>query len=132
MTRKRPQSASREWSGPRPTPEAVQTPPYGFRVPQQNASVLIPGHLGNVGSNGSCLFYAMGTRMTRLLTLISISAAMLLSMVITVSAADSIQSSPQKTYKNCIRVFDLCKSRCENNPIQFGDRDCTLLLLPKI
>jgi choline dehydrogenase-like flavoprotein len=32
-------SASREWSGPRPTPEAVQTPPYGFRVPQQNASV---------------------------------------------------------------------------------------------
>ncbi len=24
---------------PRPTPEAGQTPPYGFRIPQQNASV---------------------------------------------------------------------------------------------
>jgi hypothetical protein len=39
MTRKSTKSASREWSGPRPTPEAVRTPPYGFRVPQQNASV---------------------------------------------------------------------------------------------
>ena len=39
MTRKSTKSASREWSGPRPTPEAVRTPPYGFHVPQQNASV---------------------------------------------------------------------------------------------
>jgi hypothetical protein len=39
MTRKNTKLASREWSGSRPTPEAVQTPPYGFRVPQQNASV---------------------------------------------------------------------------------------------
>ena len=39
MTRKSTKSASRKWSGPRPTPEAVRTPPYGFRVPQQNASV---------------------------------------------------------------------------------------------
>ena len=51
MTRKSAKSASREWSGPRPTPETVQMPPYGFRVPSRMlAFTLIPGHLGNVGS----------------------------------------------------------------------------------
>ncbi len=39
MRRKSTKSASREWSGPRPTPEAVQTPPYGFCVPRQSAIV---------------------------------------------------------------------------------------------
>ena len=39
MTRKSTKSASREWSGPRPAPEAVQTPPYGFRIPRQSAIV---------------------------------------------------------------------------------------------
>lgn len=49
MTRKGTKSASREWSGPRPTPEAVQTSPYGFRVPLQNASVH-----ANPWSSGEC------------------------------------------------------------------------------
>jgi hypothetical protein len=49
MTRKSTKSASREWSGPRPTPEAVQTPPYGFRVPRQSASVH-----ADPGSSGEC------------------------------------------------------------------------------
>ena len=39
MTRKRAKPASREGSGPRPTPEAVRTPPYGFCVPRQSAIV---------------------------------------------------------------------------------------------
>jgi hypothetical protein len=32
MTRKSTKSASREWAGPRPTPEAVRTPSLGFCV----------------------------------------------------------------------------------------------------
>ncbi len=39
MTRKRAKPASREWSGPRPTPEAVRTPSLGFCVPRQSAIV---------------------------------------------------------------------------------------------
>jgi hypothetical protein len=36
--------------GPRPTSEAVQTPPYGFRYPSRMVTFTpIPGHLGNVG-----------------------------------------------------------------------------------
>ena len=49
MTRQRAKSAFREWSGPRPTPETVQMPPYGFRVPQKNASVH-----ADPGSSGEC------------------------------------------------------------------------------
>ena len=39
MTRKKAQSASPEWSGGLRTPETSRTPPFGFRVPRQNASV---------------------------------------------------------------------------------------------
>jgi hypothetical protein len=39
MTRKRAKPASREWSGPRPTPEAVRTPSLGFCVPRTSAIV---------------------------------------------------------------------------------------------
>ena len=59
MTRKSTKSASREWSGPRPTPEAVRTPPYGFRVPQQNASVH-----GDPWSSGECRLRTSMTRET--------------------------------------------------------------------
>ena len=50
MMRKSTESASREWSGTPPTPEAVQTPPLGFGVPRRSAIVPpILGHLGNLG-----------------------------------------------------------------------------------
>jgi hypothetical protein len=55
MTRQRAKSAFREWSGPRPTPETVQMPPYGFRVPQKNASVH-----ADPGSSGECRFNRVG------------------------------------------------------------------------
>ena len=35
MRGKRAKSASPEWSGPRPTPEALRTPSLGFRVPRR-------------------------------------------------------------------------------------------------
>lgn len=41
MTRKRARSASPEWSGPRPMPEVLRMPLFGFRVPQQNARVHV-------------------------------------------------------------------------------------------
>ena len=47
MTRAKP--ASREWSGPRPTPEAVRTPSLGFGVPRQSAIVH-----ANPWSSGEC------------------------------------------------------------------------------
>jgi Sulfotransferase family len=56
MTRKRPKSASREWSGPRPTPEAVQTPSLGFEVPQQNAIVH-----ADPRSSGECRMMGEGS-----------------------------------------------------------------------
>jgi hypothetical protein len=39
MTRKRTKSASRKWFAGFSTPEASRTPPFGLRIPQQNASV---------------------------------------------------------------------------------------------
>ena len=41
MMRKSTKLAFREWSGSRPAPEAVRTPSNGFRVSQQNASVML-------------------------------------------------------------------------------------------
>ena len=41
MTRKSSKSASREWSGPQPAPEAVRTPSLGFGVPRRSASVHV-------------------------------------------------------------------------------------------
>jgi len=31
----------RKWLGPGPIPKVMQTPPYSFRVPRQNASVTL-------------------------------------------------------------------------------------------
>ena len=59
MTRKSTKSASREWSGPRPTLEAARTPPSGFRAPQQNASVH-----ADPWSSGQCRLRTSMTRET--------------------------------------------------------------------
>jgi hypothetical protein len=59
MTRAKP--ASREWSGPRPTPEAVRKPSLGFCVPGRVLSLApIPGHLENVGPHAWCLWLLAG------------------------------------------------------------------------
>ena len=66
MTRKRAKPASREWSGPRPTPEAVRTPSLAPAYPGRVLSFTpIPGHLGNVGEDVSLLGKSMYLRLNK-------------------------------------------------------------------
>jgi len=51
MTRKSTKSASREWSGPRPTPEAVRTPLWLYQQKCYRSHRSLPDHLGNSGKN---------------------------------------------------------------------------------